>query len=49
MFFLNKEYANYHQMRLMCPDANDMCKIDEIPNLLNIPGSMYVCWLHVDK
>ncbi len=45
----NKEYSNYQQMRLVCPDANNMCKTDEIPNPQNMPGSMFVCWLHVDK
>ncbi len=36
-------------MRLVCPDTNSMCKTNEIPNPLNIPGSMNVYWLHVDK
>ncbi len=36
-------------MRLVCPDTNNMCKIYEFPNPLNVPGIMYVSWLHVDK
>ncbi len=36
-------------MRHVCPDAKTMCKTDEIPNPQNIPGNMFVSWLHVDK
>ncbi len=36
-------------MRYVCPDATNMCKTDEIPNPQNIPGNMFVSWLHVDK
>ncbi len=42
-------YSNYQQMRLVCPDANNICKTDDIPNPLNIPVSIYVSWLHVDQ
>ncbi len=36
-------------MRLVCPEANNIYKTDDIPNPLNIQGSMYVSLLHVDK
>ncbi len=37
-------------MRLVCPDTNNMCKMDEFPNPLKYTRDLNILsWLHVDK